>query len=248
MDAVGTNQIDELMERASDAMAGALYFDAQRFAARALSKARAANDFEKMARICLPLQEASRWIRQTAEESGVQGVLCTSQELRKSAKAGCYLVRPPLVALDAATFRDSAWRRKIPVFVLAREPMTQAGLWPIAAVGPSKLTGMLTVRTKLPPPNGVRVTGQGITKDEMDALPAVDWLVRAGEAIGDAAIARLDPTDPAAWRVDDLMEYLVAIPEHEKLHQRLADECRIAASEPLPEQARRAKDSNPLSF
>jgi hypothetical protein len=60
----------------------------------------------------------------------------------------------------------------------------------------------------------------------------------AAEAMGDAAIARLRPEDPAAWRIDDLMEFLDAHPDHEKLHQRLADECRKAITEPLPEERR----------
>lgn len=247
-EAVGTNQIDQLMERASEALGAGAYFDAHTLCGRALAKARAGNDFDRMARICLPMQEAARWIRQTAEEEGVKGVLSSSAELRKSPAAGCYLLRPPMVALDAATFRDSAWRRKVPVFIIAREPMTQAGEWPVAAVGPSKLHGMLTVRTKVAPPPGVLATGHGITRDEMVGLPPVEWMVHAGEALGNAAMARVDPNDPAAWRVDDLLEYLAAIPEHEKLHQRLADECRNAENEPPPSQPRRAKDANPLSF
>jgi len=77
------------------------------------------------------------------------------------------------------------------------------------------------------------------SKDVLGALPAASWFLSAIEALGDAAIAGLSAGDPAAWRVDDLVEFLDALPEHEKLHQRLADECRRALHEPEPRTPRR---------
>jgi hypothetical protein len=61
-------------------------------------------------------------------------------------------------------------------------------------------------------------------------VPDLTWFLSTGEALGDAALARIDPKDPAQWRVDDLLEMLDAVPDHEKLHQALAAACRIWAT------------------
>ena len=55
--------------------------------------------------------------------------------------------------------------------------------------------------------------------------------------------------EPAAWRVDDLINYLGAHPDHEKLHQRLEEACRKAMTEELPEgQRHRPMGDDPYSF
>ena len=55
--------IDAKMEHASEALARCEYFLCERLAGEALGAAREKNDFERLARICLPLQEARRQIR-----------------------------------------------------------------------------------------------------------------------------------------------------------------------------------------
>jgi hypothetical protein len=86
------------------------------------------------------------------------------------------------------------------------------------------------------------------TKDEMGLpgaeAPARAWFERAEEAIGDAGLAKLKPEEPAAWRVDDLVVFLDAQPSHEKLHQRLAEECRRAAHENIPDGQRHRPESD----
>lgn len=64
--------------------------------------------------------------------------------------------------------------------------------------------------------------------------PTVEWFCRAGEALGDAAIAKVNPKMPAVFRVDMLLEFLDAFPDHEKLHQRLEEAARAAVCEPMP--------------
>src|SRR5689334_10244420 len=66
----GQTQIDRMMERASTALEAMRYFEAERLASTALRRAHAAADFERMARILLPLQEARRQKRQLAVDSG----------------------------------------------------------------------------------------------------------------------------------------------------------------------------------
>ena len=52
---IGHSAIDELMERASTALANGDYFECASMCERALVQARRSDDFERMARVCLPL-------------------------------------------------------------------------------------------------------------------------------------------------------------------------------------------------
>ena len=159
------------------------------------------------------------------------------------------MLRPPLLGVDVVGFRESAWRKKVPVFVLAREPMTRAGKWPMVAVaemGSLKggASGMRSVRAMVGPPVGVALAGDAAD----DRVPSLEWFTAAGEAIGDAAIAAVDRSLHPAFQADDLMDFLAAIPEHEKLHQRLEEVCREAARVGAPEGKRKVVEENPWSF
>jgi hypothetical protein len=228
-------KVDALMEQASAALVKRDYFEAERLAAGALRKAQAIGDYERMARIVMPLQEARRQKRDQALETGrvtlVTGELPAGKELR----AGCYLVAPPRVGVDGRALREAADAQRTPVVVLVREPTSRDGLWPIVAVGP------VTVRTKVRPP--ATKIAQALKKvgkkpaARADAgaspeVPPVEWFVEAGEALGDAAIEGVATDVHPATRADGLLERLEAHPDHEKLHQRLEEACREAAREP----------------
>ncbi|MBS0191115.1 MAG: hypothetical protein U0573_14900 [Phycisphaerales bacterium] len=246
------NPIDRLMEEASQALLETEYFAVVKLSRRALERARKADDFERMARILLPLQEARRQIRQTACDAG-PGALITARPRPQSLKPGLYLAQPPMIALEARDVREAADARSVPIMLLCREPMTRAGKWPIAAVTTGGLVDTITLRVQVDPPPGTIPThdqpGAGPTRDNSTSVPDVRWFTSTSEALGDAAIARVKADMPASWRVDELMLYLDAIPDHEKLHQRLAEACRDAAREgPAPEPRRRALAENPYSF
>jgi hypothetical protein len=68
----GPQQVEELMERASGALGRMEYFQAEELSLKALLRARGRDDFERMARICMPLQEARRQIRQIALDAGLR--------------------------------------------------------------------------------------------------------------------------------------------------------------------------------
>lgn len=259
----GLSAIDEMMERASGALVAAEYFDSEKLCARALRRARAACDFERMARICMPLQEARRQVRQLAETGGVRAVLDGDLGRVVVREAGCYLLQPPLLGVDALGFRESAWRKKVPVFVLTREPTTRAGKWPMVAVAEmgwlqGGASAMRSVRAMVEPPAGAEVAeeagagaarrSRGVGTRAPERVPSLEWFTAAGEAIGDAAIAAVDRSLHPAFQADDLMDFLAAIPEHEKLHQRLEEVCREAARVGMPEGTRRAVGENPWSF
>jgi hypothetical protein len=250
--------IDALMERASKALVDTRYFECQRVCLQALARAHRQLDFERMARITLPLQEARRQRRQLAVDAsfppsrksghspGVR-ILDSLRSIPRDPAPGCYLFQPPLIAADARAFRDAADAAEIPVFVLSREPFARDGTWPIASVG------VVTVRTKVQPPFAIERDERRVTKDFVTSADAWRisriWFEETGEALGDSAIARLRYDEPAAWRVEDLLEFIDAFPDHEKLHQRLDEACRQAMTEPLPEEKRRrgiAED--PYSF
>lgn len=249
-------KIDALMEQSSAALLKRDYFAAERFASSALRRAYAAGDFERMARIVLPLQEARRQKRDLAVDSGKIYVVDAELPQGKTLKPGCYLVAPPRVGVDGRLLREMADEREIPTVVIVREPTSREGLWPIVAVGP------VTVRTKVAPPPSkpapkskttkkpVTKKGDAGDKPGSEVAPAGEpvlnlaWFLSTNELLGDAALAQVAATLPAASRVDALMDRLEAHPDHEKLHQRLAEACREALLEP----ARKRRALDPVFF
>lgn len=250
-------RIDALMEQASQHLGHRRYFDAEQACLEALRRAHVIRDYDRIARLVLPLQEARRQKRDIALDSGQ--VFLVSGELPDPAHlgAGCYLIAPPRVGVDGRLLREAADRSHIPVVVTVREPTTRDGLWPVVAVGPT------TLRTKVapppaappPPPPAAAKSGKGkstVTKKAPKAapaapepsaverlagstsMPAPKWFVETNEALGDAAIANLNPSAHPTSRVDTLIELLESHPDHEKLHQRLEEAARAAARDPRP--------------
>jgi len=234
--------IDEMMERASRHLVGCEYFEAERVADRALRAARQFGDFERMARICLPLQEARRQKRDQALDIGPVAIIRAQRDLPSPLVPGAYLLQPPMIGRDGRSLRDTLDRRKTPASVLTREPLTRTGKWPIVGVGP------MVIRVQVDPPWPMARVETSVSKDEDDRLPPTEWFVRASEALGDAAIAALDERDHPHYRVDDLLDFLEAHPEHEKLHQALATACREAVGVEEPLLPRRRGLDDPSGF
>ncbi|MFG0243319.1 MAG: hypothetical protein ACF8R9_11095 [Phycisphaerales bacterium JB054] len=231
-----------MMERASRHLAECAYFDAEREAERALRAARRINDFERMARICLPLQEARRQKREQAWDVGPVALVRRQRDLPSPLVPGLYLLQPPMIGRDGRSLRETLDRRKIAASVLTREPLTRTGKWPVVGVGP------MVIRVQVDPPWPLERVETSVSKDEDDRLPPTEWFVRASEALGDAAIAALDETDHPHYRVDDLLDFLEAHPEHEKLHQALAAACRAAIGVEEPLLPRRRGLDDPSGF
>jgi len=239
-------QVDEIMQRGSAALADGDCYAAVTMCARALELARGAEDAERMARICLPLQEARRMIRQRATDTGRVVLVRDEYDVPRPLEAGCYLIQPPLIGADAATLRETGFKQRTAVYALAREPLTRDGRWPIVGVGE------VSVRTKIDPPVPLDRAEDRMSKDRFGESAAgvvpLDWFERAGEALGDAAIAKLKPEHSPWWHVDDLLDALGAVPEHEKLHQRLERACREAMRQPVPTERRPLPMDNPFGF
>lgn len=240
-----SHPIDATMERASSALVKASYFECERFCLRALAAAWRARDLERLARICLPLQECRRLIRQQAADAAGAGgifVMAAPADFPARPAPGFYLAQPPLIGADARRLRELLWSRNIPSLVLTREPMTRALKWPIVAIAHRAF------RAYVDPPMGTAWTGEGVRRDASASPPTADWFLAAAEALGDAAFATISPKLPALWRVEDVLTALDTFPDHEKLHQHLADACRAARSEPAPATPRPRSDGPANSF
>lgn len=232
--------IDALMEKASVALVKADYFTAEELCLRAIERCRRMRDWERLARAVLPLQEARRQIRQFATDGPVRMVQRLPSR-GEPLEVGCYLAQPPMIGLDARTFRELARGRRVPVMALAKEPTTAAGKWPVVGVG-GNLGAQpvpVVVRVQVDPPAG--------------GTPDVAWMLATQEALGDAAIAKVEAGRKLGWpadhRVEDLLEYLEAVPDHEKLHQALEATAREAAGAPASiKPRRRGMLDDPRSF
>ncbi len=240
--------IDHLMERASSALVTTNYFEAEALSLRALDRAALANDFERMARICLPLQEARRQKRHEAIDAGRTFIVSSLPIRGSTLEAGCYLVEPPLIGIEANTLREMCNRKKVPALVLCREPTTSAGKWPLVGVGGSDRES-LVIRVQVTPAQGFGGAGPGGKRDDAREGPPGSWFLAMQEKLGDAAIEKLDPRIAPDYRALDVLEYLRAVPDHEKLHQALEQACRDAMKVPPSDKPRRrAVIEDPLSF
>ena len=76
--------------------------------------------------------------------------------------------------------------------------------------------GGTTVRTRIQPPKNVE-------------KPTLSWVANAIEELGDFAIETVDAGHDLDKQIDDVLAKLDAHPDHEGLHQTLADLCREAA-------------------
>ncbi|GEM_PF-224966 len=246
------SQVDAWMERASAALLRMDYFETIEFSLRALDRARKKKDWERIARITMPLQEARRQVRQLACDAGKVFVLRALPSRGTTLEAGFYLLEPPLIGLDGNTLGEMLRARKIPALVLVKEPTIAAGKWPIVGVGRGEFENVV-VRVQVDPPAALRsAPGQIIQIDPntiQQALADGVWFQQVQEQLGDVAIRKVRSEWPAAHRVEDFIEYLDAVPDHEKLSQALESVAREAITASLPSTVRRRPwVENPYSF
>lgn len=228
-----TNPIDAQMEEATLALTKGEYLLAAHLCKEALLLARSKNDFGRMKRICLPLLESQRYLRQDALDSGVIHLIAKSTDIPELPGSECYMFAPNFVGADAQRFRIAANDAGISPFVLTREPTTSKNQWPIVGVA------QRVVRVRIEPPE--------------NDTPNIKWFAWAGEQLGDQAITDAlgasKPGEPPAWIVDDFLDRLDACPEHEKFIKALADACDRAIGHPIPtNKRRRGLIDDPYSF
>lgn len=240
-------RIDALLDQAGRDLASARCFDAERAASLALHKAFALRDFARMAKSLAPLWESRRRKRDLALRARCAGVIDAHLPRADELAPGCYLVAPPRVGADARTLRELANRENVPILVIAREPATRDGRWPVVAIGP------VTVRTTVLPPNSParpppadrtgsrprrRTADSLATHPRADAVhpPAPEWFLNACQALAEAALARLGLSATPSARVASLLELIGTHPDHEGLHAALAAACEEAVNEAPPKR------------
>lgn len=205
------DKIDQLMERAGEALASGDYFGCERLASEALELAHLAKDWDRMARILMPLEEARRQKRLAAADTGEVHRIDSVDELLEmdTIKPGCWLLEPLIVGAHGREFRARADAQGVPIIVIVREPETQLGDWPLAMLGP------VVVRTRVSPPE--------------ELTP--EWFLAAAESMGEEAIESVQIDIEPETRINRLMDRLLTLRDHDELHQVVAQACRAALSE-----------------
>ncbi len=198
-------------------------------------------DYAGIASLAETLRNSRAVIREMALEAGAVSVINRIAQLQETPQSGCVLVTPPLVGAEGRGYRDDAWTRQIAVLLVTREPRTKAGLWPVVAVGEGSHRGYVQ------PPPGVREVPATVCRDEMSSLPEPDWFLSASKAIGEAVLKKTAELEHPSWRVEDLLNAVLAHPDDEAIHDALAEAALEAARTEEPEGTR-PDSSDPFCF
>ena len=199
-------QLDAIMEKASRALADMDYLSCEALCLDALTEAKRADRYGYYARVLLPLQEARRQRRMIAAAGDIQlgsGPGFEPGKWLKGRDAGCIVLTHQLTAQDALAIHQKARQNKQFFEVLFADNAQEDAQWTLRSYdGPA-------VRCSIDAPLP-------------DASPS-QWFIQATECLGDAALAGVDSTLTGKALVDDLEARLRVFPDHELLHQRLAD-------------------------
>ncbi|MBC02532.1 MAG: hypothetical protein CMJ34_04400 [Phycisphaerae bacterium] len=197
---------------AERAMKEARWFDAERDALSALDSAIQSGLHTLAADAILPLQEARRQrvLMAIDASDGSPNILDEVDSELESVEPGVHLLVPHAVAADARRMRIVGLQTGVPILTVCREPRTAAGQVPIVAIGE------VTIRAYVDPP-------------EDPDHHSMEWTLAAMESLGDTAIERAADAGKGSDRIVALRNALDSIPEHEKLHQALAEALRSAA-------------------
>ena len=167
---------------------------------------------------------------------------------------GLLLIQPPMIGLDARNVRLRAEGARVPVLVLAREPMTRDGRWPVVGVGPGVVwpehrrrpPGGVSVRARVDPPRPLERVEGTPTRDEAPT-PEPAWFDDAIRALDDALLARVPDDVGGAERARTLVELIDAHPLGEAPYDALVEACADALDEP-DELIYEDPDDDPFAF
>lgn len=146
--------------------------------------------------------------------------------------AGCIVITRPHTHTEASRLLQEVRHRKLFIEVLFADSHVNDSTWRITT-----FTGSRRAAVEIPaPPLHERdrwllaSTGKDAKMESSfrgATPPQAQWFVEASEKLGDALLAEVKATS-AADRVDVLEACLVGAPDHEILHQRLADAAKAA--------------------
>ena len=202
--------LDDIMERASAALAGMDYLACEALCLEALGVARREERYGSYARVLLPLQEARRHRRMIAATGDIRlgsdlAGFDPGDWLNKY-RNGCIVLTHPNTPEEAITLARRAREEKRYVEVLFADNVEEAPRWTLRSYdGPQTMCQ--------------------VSRPTPDQDPA-QWFLHASEQLGDAAMRSIDGSAQGSALLDDLEARLRVFPDHELLHQRLAEAAR----------------------
>ena len=237
------HDLDQTMQQASIALVEMRYLEAERLCLDALDVAIEREDWSYVARIVLPLQEARRQRRMIAADTAVQLGTLERDDLAawinpgetRGGPDGCLLITRPCTIDDArsALRRLRELDRYAEVLFadieVEQDPAFDADdPWPIVSL----IDDEVSVECAAP---CAAWLGRPLHPGEADWHPPAatadaptpaDWFMDVAERLGDAAIAAASAAASPRERFEHLHRLLDAAPDHELLHQALADAAR----------------------
>ena len=235
--------LDQTMQEASAALVDMQYLNAERLCLTALDAALERESWSYVARIVLPLQEARRQRRMIAADTAVQLGTVEHDDLTawfdasetRAGPDGCLLVTRPCKLEDARSSLSRLRERDryaevlfADVEVEQDEAFDGDDPWPIVSLADAEL------RVECPGPHAAW-QGRPLRPRDADWRPPAatadaptpaDWFLDAAERLGDAAIATASTDASPRERFEHLHRLLEAAPDHELLHQALAEAAR----------------------
>lgn len=231
-----TDELGDLMERASQALSHLDYLTCEAYCLEALQRARAHEDWDYYARILLPLQEARRQRRMIAADGVIRlGTARLEQPVEDwlgQLKTGCIVVSHPHKAEHARTLADEAQRQRRHVEVLFAANPIDDDTWTLRSYAGPEVTALVPAPPKpwrdlwLAPGERPRADDEDDEQITDAVTEPSDWFIRATEALGDAAIDKVTAPEGSLDRIEQLEAMLQVVTDHELLHQRLGDAAR----------------------
>ena len=209
-----TEKLDEIMERASQALADMDYLGCEALCVQALAEARDQKRYRYYARVLLPLQEARRQRRMIAAQGDVllngSDPKTGYESWYAGGQPGCVVLTRPNTIQDAAALEQQARDDGRFVEVLFADNEPGANPWVLRSYeGPAE-----TCEVDAP----------------ADGQDPAQWFLHATEQLGDAALASVDDALTGEALVSELEARLRVFPDHELLHQHLANAARAVGS------------------
>lgn len=230
--------INDLMNEAGQALLDRDYLTTESLCVQALAEARDSQLWDHYASILMPLQEARRQRRIIAAEGWLligtedrqalldalseQGPPPGPKPFTSPGKepgvivAAQIVITAPLTAEDARWIAENCQLRRLFVELLLAQ-----GSGPNRVIRSWKQKDLTTT---IPAPPKDLPLDTWISPDHKLHTDGSAWFQAASEALGDAALTAALPTEPpSADQIDQIAQSVDAVPDHELLHQRLAD-------------------------
>jgi len=226
-----TQTIQDIMELASRDLAEMRYLDCESKCLEALELAISTERWNTVARIVLPLQEARRQRRMIAAEAGLWVMPVDWQDSLDDAmdgrEAGCLWVHDQELAQAWQTsVRERGWMAEV-----LWGQVSDESVWQVTTLGHALITaevpGLANSCWGKWMAQGSSLWSADVVAGEASMPTPGDWYVGAIEALGDAVLSGVDSEMGSRDRVDALLSGLELVPDHELLHQGVAEACRM---------------------